>query len=127
MQQETRIRQQDELMRQQAKDRYNAQSTQLRQVNNAMLNQYNQDNVNFGNSMVQAQAAVSQQPLNVVSGVAQDYLKNIYQTNMANTLEGVGRQFNTGNLSSQVAGAQGNLVPVTNAQGAIIGYQQASQ
>jgi len=114
-------------MRQQAKDRYNAQSTQLRQVNNAMLNQYNQDNVNFGNSMVQAQAAVSQQPLNVVSGVAQDYLKNIYQTNMANTLEGVGRQFNTGNLSSQVAGAQGNLVPVTNAQGAIIGYQQASQ
>lgn len=127
MQQETRIRQQDELMRQQAKDRYNTQATQLRQVNNAMLNQYNQDNVNFDNSMTQAQAAVSQQPLNVVSGVAQDYLKNIYQTNMANTLEGVGRQFNTGNLAGQMAGAQGNLVPVTNAQGAIIGYQQASQ
>ena len=41
--------------------------------------------------------------------------------------EGVGRQFNTGNLAGQMAGAQGNLVPVTNAQGAIIGYQQASQ
>ena len=126
MQQEARIRQQDEGMRQQALDRYNAQATQMRQVNNAMLNQYNQDSVNFDNAMTQAQAAVSQQPFNVVSGVAQDYLKNIYQTNMANTLEGIGRQFNTGNLAGQSMGMQqGNLVPVTNAEGAVIGYQQA--
>ena len=93
-----------------------------------MINQYNQDRTNFDNAMTQAQAAVSQQPLNVVSGVAQDYLKNIYQTNMANTLEGIGRQFNTGNIAGQNLGMQqGNLVPVTNSQGAIIGYQQAPQ
>ena len=126
MQQETRIRQGDEAMRQQALDRYNTSATQMRQMNNAMINQYNQDRTNFDNAMTQAQAAVSQQPLNVVSGVAQDYLKNIYQTNMANTLEGIGRQFNTGNIAGQNLGMQqGNLVPVTNSQGAIIGYQQA--
>jgi len=128
MQQETRIRQGDEAMRQQALDRYNTGATQMRQMNNAMINQYNQDRTNFDNAMTQAQAAVSQQPLNVVSGVAQDYLKNIYQTNMANTLEGIGRQFNTGNIAGQNLGMQqGNLVPVTNSQGAIIGYQQAPQ
>lgn len=128
MQQETRIRQGDEAMRQQALDRYNTSATQMRQLNNAMINQYNQDRTNFDNAMTQAQAAVSQQPLNVVSGVAQDYLKNIYQTNMANTLEGIGRQFNTGNIAGQNFGMQqGNLVPVTNSEGAIIGYQQAPQ
>ena len=126
LQQEARIRQQDELMRQQALNRYENMANQVRNTNNAMLNQYKQDSVNFDNAMVQAQAAVKQQPLQVMSGVAQDYLKNIYQTNMANTLEGIGRQFNT----NAVAGGQGNqgavpgAVPIFDAQGNITGYRQ---
>jgi len=103
-------------------------ANQVRNTNNAMLNQYAQDQVNFDNAMTQAQAAVKQQPLNVISGAAQDYLKNIYQTNMANTLEGIGRQFDTGAMNAQQTAtggqAQGGMVPIYDAAGNITGYRQ---
>ena len=128
LQQEARIRQTDEQMRQQALNRYEMMANQVRNTNNAMLNQYAQDQVNFDNAMTQAQAAVKQQPLSVISGAAQDYLKNIYQTNMANTLEGIGRQFDTGAMNAQQAAtggqSQGGMVPIYDAAGNITGYRQ---
>jgi hypothetical protein len=40
-------------------------------------------------------AQIKQQPLNVLSASAQDYLKNIYAPNLAAMLEAQGRQYNT--------------------------------
>ena len=128
LQQEARIRQTDEQMRQQALNRYENMANQTRNLNTAMLNKYQQDSRNFDNAMTQAQAAVRQQPLQVIGSAAQDYLKNIYQTNMANTLEGIGRQFDTtgmaGNQGGQQQNAGGQMVPIYDANGNITGYRQ---
>lgn len=128
LQQEARIRQTDEQMRQQALNRYENIANQTRNLNTAMLNKYQQDSRNFDNAMTQAQAAVRQQPLQVIGSAAQDYLKNIYQTNMANTLEGIGRQFDTtgmaGNQGGQQQNAGGQMVPIYDAAGNITGYRQ---
>jgi len=92
---QARILQQDALLRQNAKNDYDRLAYAAQSMNNTLRNKYLEDSTNFDNQKELLQAQVRQQPLNVLSSTAQDYLKNIYAPYNAAVLEGVGRQFDT--------------------------------
>lgn len=93
--QQARILQQDALMRQNAKNQYDRLAFAAQSMNNTLRNKYLEDSTNFDNQKEMLEAQVRQQPLNVLSSTAQDYLKNIYAPYQTAVLEGVGRQFDT--------------------------------
>lgn len=93
--QQARILQQDALMRQNAKNQYDRLAFAAQSMNNTLRNKYLEDSTNFDNQKEMLEAQVRQQPLNVLSSTAQDYLKNIYAPYQTAVLEGIGRQFDT--------------------------------
>ena len=88
--------QQDAQQEQAARASYDAMSMQARMSNDALRNSYLQDNTNFNNKKEMLQTQARQQPLNVLASSAQDYLKNIYSSNLAAQMEAVGRPYDTG-------------------------------
>mgnify|MGYP001270871053 FL=1 len=93
--QEQRLRGLDNRDRQNARARYDMLSMQARQANDALRNDYLQRTNEFNNQKAMLQAQIKQQPLNVLSASAQDYLQNVYAPNLAAQLEGLGRQYDT--------------------------------
>ena len=93
--QEQQLRGLDNRDRQNARARYDMLSMQARQANDALRNDYLQRTNEFNNQKAMLQAQIKQQPLNVLSASAQDYLQNVYAPNLAAQLEGMGRQYNT--------------------------------
>lgn len=106
--QEGAVRAQDASMKQQAKANYDRMAYAARQMDDTLRNKYMEDRTNFNNQMELLRAQVKQQPLEVLSATAQDYLKNVYQPNMANMIEGVGRQFDTGQYLPSMFGGPEN-------------------
>jgi len=88
--------QQDSQQEQAARARYDAMSTQVRMTNDALRNSYLQDSTNFKNKKEMLQTSARQQPLNVLASSAQDYLANVYKSNLAAQMEAVGRPYDTG-------------------------------
>ena len=88
--------QQDAQQEQAARAQYDAMSTQVRMTNDALRNSYLQDSTNFKNKKEMLQTQARQQPLNVLASSAQDYLTNVYKSNLAAQMEAVGRPYNTG-------------------------------
>ena len=101
-QQEARLRTADNAQRQAAQQRYDQLAYQARATQDALRNKYNEDMVNFSNQKAMLNAQLQQQPLNVLSATTQDYLKNVYAPNLANQIEGLGRQFDTGAYDTSV-------------------------
>ena len=89
--QEQRLRSADNEARQNARRSYDLMSSQIRQTNNSLRNQYIDDARTFRNDMTQARADIKQAPLDVASNFAQDYLKNIYFPQQSLAIEQVGR------------------------------------
>jgi hypothetical protein len=89
--QEQRLRSADNEARQNARRSYDLMSTQVRQSNDSLRNQYINDARTFRNDMTQARADIQQAPLDVASNFAQDYLKNIYFPQQSLAIEQVGR------------------------------------
>jgi hypothetical protein len=93
--QEGRARSADNQQRQAAKQRYDAMAFQGRMAQDAIRNKYMDDMNAFNNQKAMLDAQIKQQPFNVLSASAQDYLKNVYAPNLAAMLEAQGRQYNT--------------------------------
>jgi hypothetical protein len=88
--------QQDAQQEQAARARYDAMATQVRMTNDTLRNAYLQDSTNFKNKKEMLQTSARQQPLNVLASSAQDYLQNVYKSNLAAQMEAVGRPYETG-------------------------------
>ncbi len=95
LRQEQRLRGMDNEAMQQARARYDAMAQQGRMAQDAIRTNYQNDLTQFNNQKLMLDAQIKQQPLNVLSATAQDYLKNVYQPNLAAQLEGLGRQYDT--------------------------------
>jgi len=95
LRQEQRLRGMDNEAMQQARARYDAMAQQARMAQDAIRTNYQNDLTQFNNQKAMLDASIKQQPLNVLSATAQDYLKNVYQPNLAAQLEGLGRQYDT--------------------------------
>lgn len=93
--QEQALRGQDNQARQAARANYDAMAQRARMMQDTIRTKYQDDLTAFNNQKAMLDAQIKQQPLNVLSASAQDYLKNVYQPNMAAMLEGQGRQFDT--------------------------------
>ena len=92
---QNQVRAQDQQMRTQARMSYDTQVDAVRSANNVMRNRFTQDQVDFNNKMAQLEASVKQQPMNVLSNVAQDYLNNVYSNNQQLALAQLGRFYDT--------------------------------
>lgn len=88
--------QQDAQQEQAARAQYDAMATQVRMTNDTLRNAYLQDSTNFKNKKEMLQTSARQQPLNVLASSAQDYLQNVYKSNLAAQMEAVGRPYETG-------------------------------
>ena len=95
LRQEQRLRGMDNQAMQQARARYDAMAQQARMAQDAIRTNYQNDLTQFNNQRAMLDAQIKQQPLNVLSATAQDYLKNVYQPNLAAQLEALGRQYDT--------------------------------
>ena len=95
LRQEQRLRGMDNEAMQQARARYDAMAQQARMAQDAIRTNYQNDLTQFNNQRAMLDAQIKQQPLNVLSATAQDYLKNVYQPNLAAQLEAKGRQYDT--------------------------------
>lgn len=95
LRQEQRLRGMDNEAMQQARARYDAMSQQARMAQDAIRTNYQNDLTQFNNQKAMLDAQIKQQPLNVLSATAQDYLKNVYQPNLAAQLEAQGRMYDT--------------------------------
>jgi len=93
--QEQALRGQDNQARQAARANYDSMAQRARMMQDTIRTKYQDDLTAFNNQKAMLDAQIKQQPLNVLSASAQDYLKNVYQPNMAAMLEGQGRQFDT--------------------------------
>ncbi len=88
--------QQDAQQEQAARASYDAMSMQARMSNDALRNAYLQDSTNFKNKKEMLQTQAKTQPFNVLASSAQDYLTNVYKSNLAAQMEAVGRPYDTG-------------------------------
>ena len=95
LRQEQRLRGMDNQAMQQARARYDAMAQQARMAQDAIRTNYQNDLTQFNNQRAMLDAQIKQQPLNVLSATAQDYLKNVYQPNLAAQLEAKGRMYDT--------------------------------
>jgi hypothetical protein len=92
---EGNVRNADNRQKQQQLAQYNLYANHARTAQNALRTQYQEDAVNFSNQKKMLDAQIKQYPLNVLASTTQDYLKNVYQPNMAALIEAQGRQYET--------------------------------
>lgn len=96
--QENRLYNQDSAEYQRQRNAYDLRSLQADQYNTQLRNKYLEDLRTFNNTSTILDAQIKQQPLNILSASASDYLKNIYGPNQQVALAGLGRNFDTGLL-----------------------------